>query len=232
MRVLVSVIFVVSVILGLTACGTLGERRFETYGNALTPGIYLEPETRAVIPEGFELRSVEPKGIDLTKVSEGFRNWLYNDAASYCTIGYGHLIKKASCDGSEPVEFRYGISEPHGEELLVEDMGWAQFTVMRMVDIDLTEGQYAALVDFVFNVGSGNFRNSTLLKVLNQRQLDGVPFQFRRWVKAGGRVWPGLETRREREIELFFDGVGIPRAAPEEDEDLSHIDIRIGEPSL
>ncbi len=176
-----------------------------------------------------ELRPVYGKGVALTKASEGFRGRLYNDAADYCTIAYGHLVKLAPCDGSEPAAFLRGVTEAEGTELLVEDMGTAQVTVMRLVGVDLTDGQYAALCDFVFNVGSGNFRRSTLLKVVNAGDFDGVPFQLRRWVKAGGRELPGLVTRREREIELFFDGLPIARAAPPAGMDVEPVDIRAGE---
>jgi GH24 family phage-related lysozyme (muramidase) len=195
----------------------------------LTPGIFLEPDERAVLPPGVELRPVYDKGISLTKESEGFVGDLYNDAAGYCTIAYGHLIKLARCNGSEPVEFRGGVSEPRGVELLREDMGTAKRVVLTAVNVDLTDGQYAALCDFVFNVGGGNFRKSTLLKVINAGAFQEVAFQMRRWIKAGGRELSGLVTRREREIELFFEGIGIPRAAPPVDMDLSPLDVRTGE---
>jgi GH24 family phage-related lysozyme (muramidase) len=194
-------------------------------------GIFLEPTERAVRPAGTELRPVYPPGITLTKLSEGFRSRLYNDAAGYCTIAYGHLIKLARCNGTEPAEFLRGVTEPRGEELLVGDLGQAQIAVQTAVKRGLTDGQFAALCDFVFNVGSGNFRRSTLLRVVNDGDHGQVPFQFKRWVKAGGKVLPGLETRREQEIELYFDGLPIPRAAPAEGVDLSPIDIRAGEPA-
>jgi len=215
----------------LTGCEGAGEVEFPTV-DRLTAGIFLEPEERAVLPPGVELRPVYDKGIELTKVSEGFRSNLYNDAARYCTIAYGHLVKRAPCNGKEPAEFRRGVSRERGTELLVDDMGTAQITVMTSVEVDLTDGQYAALCDFVFNVGSGNFRRSTLLKVVNAGQFERVPFQLRRWVKAGGRELAGLKTRREREIELFFDGLPLARLAPLEGEDLSVIDIRAGEAEL
>ena len=195
----------------------------------LTPGIFLEPMERAALPAGVGLRKVYAQGLDLTKASEGFVSNLYNDAAGYCTIAYGHLIKLASCDGSEPEEFRQGVSEFRGTELLRDDMGRAELSVMTTVEADLTDGQYAALCDFVYNVGGGNFKRSTLLKVVNNGEFDRVPFQFRRWVKAGGRELSGLKTRREREIHLFFEGIGIPRVAPPEYEELSPVDIREGE---
>jgi len=195
----------------------------------LTPGILLEPKERLALPEGVELRKVFAKGIDLTKLSEGFVSQLYNDAAGYCTIAYGHLIKLAGCDGSEPSEFREGVSEPRGAELLRGDMSHAEWAVMSMVDVDLTDGQYAALCDFVFNVGRGNFGRSTLLKVINAGEFHQVPAQLRRWVRAGGRELEGLKTRREREIKLFFEGMAIPRLAPSEGGEMASIDIRTGE---
>ena len=222
------VIFSFALVIQLSGCAQKKDQEFEQVSDALTPGIFLE-ETRALIPEGKVLRKVHPDGIKLIKMSEGFRGKLYNDAAGYCTIGYGHLIKKLSCDGTEKREFRLGITEPRGEDILIVDMNWAKYSVMRSVSVDLTQGQYAALVDFVFNVGSGNFRKSTLLKKVNAQHHVEVPFQFRRWVRVGSKVWKGLVTRREREIDLYLQGTAIPRLLPEAGEELPVIDIRAGE---
>jgi GH24 family phage-related lysozyme (muramidase) len=198
--------------------------------DTLTPGIFLDDEAqRAVLQEGVEVRKVYDKGVELTKESEGFRGRLYNDAANYCTIGYGHLIKLAACDGNESSEFRAGISVPRGTEILREDMEKAEVGIMTLIDAQLTDGQYAALCDFVFNVGVGNFRKSTLRRRVNASDFDRVPFEFRRWVYAGGRKLSGLAKRREAEIKLFFEEIGVPRAIPPADVDLSPIDIRSGE---
>ncbi len=194
-----------------------------------TPGILIEPAPRDVDLGGIELREVYEPGIQLTKQSEGFVSELYNDAANYCTIAYGHLIKLAPCDGTEPEEFLQGFTEPQGAELLVNDMAKSQLAVMREVKAELSDGQYAALCDFVFNVGSGNFKRSTLLKVINANNFDNVPFQLLRWVKAGGRELAGLKTRRENEIALFFEGIAMPRALPGDDVDTSPVDIDQGE---
>ncbi len=202
--------------------------QIEQISDALTPGIFLE-ETRGLIPAGVELREVYPPGIKLTKISEGFRSKLYNDAAGFCTIGYGHLIKKAPCGNAERQQYGSGITDEQGEALLIEDMNWAKYSVMKAVSVDLTPGQYAALVDFVFNVGSGNFNQSTLLKKVNAGQHAEVPAQLRRWIRAGGKVWQGLVTRREREIDLYLEGTAIPRLLPGEGEELLDIDIREGE---
>jgi len=195
----------------------------------VTAGIFLEPAERAALPAGVEVRKAYDKAVDLTKESEGFESDAYNDAASYCTIGYGHLIQLAPCDSSIPGEFQQGITEPRGTQILRKDMEKAEVGVMMLVDVELTDGQYGALCDFVFNVGVGNFRNSTLRKRVNAGEHDRVPFEFRRWVFAGGKKLPGLQTRRDKEVALYFDEIGVPRAAPPADQDLTPIDIRVGE---
>ena len=187
------------------------------------------PGNKPNAPSGAQLRVVYEKGMKVTKEVEGFRASLYNDAARNCSIGYGHKIKKNPCDGGEPPEFRRGITEPKAGALLTQDMEAARLSVMTGASVKLSDGQYAALCDFTYNVGAANFKGSTLLKLVNQGDFDKVPAQFRRWVVASGREVDGLRGRREREIELFFDGMAIPRAAPSPDEDLSPIDIEKGE---
>lgn len=212
----------------LTGCAATETAEYAERGDRITPGIFLE-KTRAVIPEGFTVRKVFPPGLALTKVSEGFVDRAYNDAAGYCTIAYGHLIRLARCQSfTLPAEFRGRISEPKGAEILQQDMTTAEYAVQKALNVEANDGQFAALVDFVFNVGAGNFGKSTLLKRVNARKFDQVPYEFRRWTKAGGRVFPGLVTRREKEIVLFFAGTraAVSRAMPSEAE---AIDIRIGE---
>jgi GH24 family phage-related lysozyme (muramidase) len=193
-------------------------------------GILVEDGAKPLLPAGVEIRPVHPKGLELTKVAEGWVPRLYNDAAGYCTVGYGHLIKKAKCDGSEPSEFLKGISMVRGSELLTTDMAAAQIAIMTMVTVVLNDTQYSALTDFVFNIGATNFRNSTLLKRTNANQFDQVPAQLRRWTLADGKTYKGLVTRREGEIVLFFDGQPVPKPLPSPDEDMSPIDISTGEP--
>ncbi len=74
-----------------------------------------------------------------------------------------------------------------------------------MVNVDLTQNQFDALVSWVFNLGPANLAASTLLKVLNAKDYEGVPAQIKRWNKAGGKVLQGLIRRREAEALLFQD---------------------------
>lgn len=215
----------------LAGCKTTGETgELLAQDEYLIPGIFLEEAEREVLPRGVTMREIFPAGLEVTKSFEGWRASLYDDPAGYCTIGWGHLVKRARCDDSEPLEFRRGITKTRGTEILRSDMTRPQIAVMNSVKVNLTDGQYAALCDFVFNVGTGNFKNSTLLKMVNARQHDRVPWEFRRWVKAGNKVYPGLQRRRESEINLYFDGK-IPRGEKPRGVDLSPIDIRTGEPT-
>ncbi|MDX5559620.1 glycoside hydrolase family protein [Escherichia coli] len=63
-----------------------------------------------------------------------------------------------------------------------------------------------ALYSFVYNVGAGNFRTSTLLRKINQGDIKGACDQLRRWTYAGGKQWKGLMTRREIEREICLWG--------------------------
>jgi lysozyme len=72
------------------------------------------------------------------------------------------------------------------------------------VHVPLTQNQFDALVSFVFNLGVGNFRTSTLLKKLNAGDNDGAAQEFGRWIHAGGKALPGLVRRREAERALFL----------------------------
>ncbi len=193
--------------------------------NKITNGIFLEK----VPPTRTRPREISEKGLQLTEDSEGFVPTLYDDAAGYCSIAFGHLVKRAGCDGTESPEFQNGVSFDAGQELLTSDMTKAETVVMLSARHDLTDGEFGALCDFVYNVGEKNFRNSTLSKVVKINQLNRVPGQFRRWVLAGGRPLQGLVRRREREIVLFFDGLPKFKGAAPVGENLSPIDVTLGE---
>jgi GH24 family phage-related lysozyme (muramidase) len=177
-----------------------------------------------------------PEGIKLTEESEGWDEFLYEDSARYCTIGYGHLLKRAPCDGTgDEVRYLNGIQQtPEGESLLQGDLQSAHTTVATQVTLKLTDRQVAAITDFVFNVGSGNFQRSTLLVVLNKGEFSRVRPELKRWVNAGGKPWPGLVKRRERETALFYTDVRTTEAfhlpsTRQPEQNLPPVDIEAGE---
>ncbi len=131
---------------------------------------------------------------------------LYNDPVGHCTIGCGHLVHRGPINGSEPEEFRRGITRDRALELLQQDAATAAGEIARSVTVELSQQQFDALVSFVFNVGTGAFRDSTLLKLLNGADYASVPPQLNRWTKASGQTLPGLVTRRKAEGALFSNG--------------------------
>lgn len=136
-------------------------------------------------------------GLALTEQFEGCRLNAYQDSIGTWTIGYGHTLD---------VHPGQTITLQQAEDLLVGDVLWAERVVNQYVTVPLTQEEFAALVDFTFNLGSGNFLKSTLLKLLNQGNYSAAANEFERWDKAGGVVVAGLLRRREAEAEEFMKG--------------------------
>lgn len=141
--------------------------------------------------------------VDLIKQFEGFVPNLYNDPVGHCTIGYGTLVHKGNCNGSEPDEFKSGISEQKARELLKSEAKTMGDTINSEVKVALNQNQFDALTSFIYNIGTGAFKQSTLLKKLNEGDYTAVPVEMKKWVKASGQTLPGLVRRRDAEAELF-----------------------------
>jgi lysozyme len=135
-------------------------------------------------------------GLELIKRSEGFRSRMYLDVAGIPTIGYGHRLL-------HPESFANGIDEAQAAEILAADVRDAEQAVERLVKVALTQGQFDALVDFVFNLGGGRLGSSTLLKILNQGRYEDAAQQLLRWDQAAGRENAALQARREAELGLW-----------------------------
>jgi lysozyme len=134
------------------------------------------------------------KGIELIKHLEGCELEAYKCAAGVWTIGYGHI------KGVTPESV---ITQEQAEQMLVEELNEYEGYINDMVTTPLSQNQFDALVSWVYNLGGGNLKASTLLKVVNQGEFDGVPAQIMRWNKAGGKVLEGLTRRRQAEADLF-----------------------------
>lgn len=140
-----------------------------------------------------------PYGLMITESFEGCVLHAYRDVAGVLSIGYGHT-------GSDVQEGQV-ITQAQAEILLKADIASSVVVVNHMVQVPLNQNQFDALVDFVFNVGQGNFYNSTLLRKLNAGDYAGAAEQFSAWVYAGGEVQPGLVRRRDAEAGLFNQAV-------------------------
>ena len=141
-------------------------------------------------------------GLHLTENFEGLRLIAYPDPATNgdpWTIGYGHT-------GAE-VHKGMTITQEQAEELLMQDVKKAAATVNAKVTTDITQEEFDALVDFVFNVGAGNFNASTLLKKVNSGDIQGAANEFLKWDMAAGKHMAGLLKRRHAEAKEFLSGM-------------------------
>lgn len=143
---------------------------------------------------------ISDHGLRLLKEWEGCKLQKYRDAGGKWTIGVGHLLTKEELIGGK---YDDGITMDEALSLLAADLKPAEAAVNGAVAVDLYQYQFDALVSFVFNVGVGAFRKSTLLKRLNAGRYEEVPTELRKWVRAGGKRCVGLAHRREKEIALW-----------------------------
>ena len=134
-------------------------------------------------------------GIELIKSFEGLMLEAYLCPANIWTIGYGHTKGVQKGDTLE--------DETEAEALLAKDLLIYERIVNKALEVPVTRNQFDALVSFVYNIGGGAFRKSTLLRKLNSGDTKGASVEFRRWVRAGGKKLRGLVKRREAEEALF-----------------------------
>tara|TARA_R110002153_G_scaffold26953_2_gene83873 strand:+ start:3543 stop:3986 length:444 start_codon:yes stop_codon:yes gene_type:complete len=139
---------------------------------------------------------ISQEGLSLIKKFEGCELEAYRCAANVLTIGYGSI--KGVKEGDT-------ITQEEADSLLLHEMDEYEGYINDMVNADLKQNQFDAMVSWVFNLGPSNLQASTLLKVLNSKDYEGVPSQIKRWNKAGGQVKQGLIRRREAEA-LLFEG--------------------------
>jgi lysozyme len=167
----------------------------------------LEPQNEDA---GEETRAAPPhlsqRGADFVARFEGCILRLYNDPTNNATIGVGHLVHMGPINGTEPREFRSGITREQALELLGQDARAAADAVRRLIKVPLEQHQVDALISFTFNCGEGSLQVSTLRKRLNAGEYSAVPHELGRWVFSQGKKLPGLVRRRQAEGMLFSEG--------------------------
>lgn len=137
-----------------------------------------------------KLMTTSQAGIDLIKKYEGCKLTAYKCPAGVWTIGYGT---------TKGVKSGMTITKEKAEELLKSDVAPIE-KQLNALKINFRQGQFDALVSFIYNLGIGSFNSSTLKKKI----LAGAPdseicAEFKKWNKAGGKVLAGLTKRREEE---------------------------------
>ena len=132
---------------------------------------------------------------ELIKQFEGLRLKAYLCPAGIWTIGYGHT------SGVSPNSF---ITIQEADEYLHRDVATIEMQLNKL-NLILRQCQWDAIISFVFNVGIGNFKASTLLaKIRINPDDNSIIDEFLRWVYANGKVMKGLQKRRLAEMKLYF----------------------------
>lgn len=134
--------------------------------------------------------------ITLIKQFEGCKLEAYQDQAGVWTIGYG----------STGPGIREGltISQKVADGMLLGDVSWLSQDLSKLVGINVNQNGFDALVSFVYNIGLGAFKNSTMLKLILQHKIQEAALEFSKWDHVNGVVNEGLLTRRLAEQKLFL----------------------------
>lgn len=145
------------------------------------------------------------EAIDLAKgvcrLFEGLRLRPYLCPAGIPSIGYG----TTRYENGQAVQLTDPpITAERADELLDFDMRTKFIPAVAVLCPGVrADGLNAALLDFTYNLGPTNLRNSTLRRRVNERDFEGAKAEFMKWVRGGGRVLPGLVRRRKAECDLF-----------------------------
>jgi lysozyme len=193
---------------------------YKRYGQTPPAQLNIDPSTGAVLP--FDAATptilqqfmtyvwnIEPSqgALDFIRQTESLSLTPYHgaaDAPGVYTIGYGHKILPS--DPYWPYGSIQAISQDEAEALFEADVGIAASAVRNMVQVALSQGQFDALVSFVFNLGGAKVASSTLIQKLNSGDYAGAAAEFTRWVYANGQIAAGLVTRRVAEQTTFATG--------------------------
>jgi lysozyme len=129
---------------------------------------------------------------------------MYEDQAGHLTIGYGHLIRPNELKSGI---YEEGLTEEEAEDLLARDLSDAEAAVNRLVEAEINQNQFDAMVSFTFNLGPGAMQN--LAEVVNREDWEGAAHKIGLYNKvtdpaSGKKITSrGLLRRRTEEIELF-----------------------------
>ena len=141
-----------------------------------------------------DIMAIAESTLSFITKEEGFRNKAYKDSKGLLTIGVGHLIKP-----SEPHLVNATLTDEQVKELLKSDLKWCSEAVETSVKVPLNQSQFDALYSLCFNIGETNFRKSTVVKKINENDLQGAADAILMWNKPDVLV-----NRRKRERALFL----------------------------
>ncbi len=138
--------------------------------------------------------------LPLIKEFEGLRLEAYKCSAGVWTIGYGST---RGITGFKVLP-NDTITLDEAEMLLELDLKPFYDGVLELVEVEMNQNQLSALVSLAYNIGLGNFRSSTLLRLLNDGDYTGASDEIVKWRRANGQIIQGLVNRRKKEREIFL----------------------------
>lgn len=138
--------------------------------------------------------NISEKGINLIKSFEGCKLKAYLCPANVWTIGYGH---------TNGVYKGMTITQEQADKYFLDDIKPIE-EYLNSLNVELTQGQYDALVSFTYNLGLGKLKSSTLLKCVKAKQFKAAAEQFAKWIYVNNKVSKGLINRRDKEKDLFL----------------------------
>jgi lysozyme len=145
-------------------------------------------------------REINAAGLELIKDWEGCLLRAYPDVAGIWTIGYGHI--RGVVPGMT-------ITQAEADATLADDLASSRQAVDSTTsDVRTTDNQFGAMVALCFNIGSANFRGSTVLREHRSGNGARAAEAFLMWNKShvNGvlREVVGLTNRRNAERLLYL----------------------------
>lgn len=143
-----------------------------------------------------KLMTISNAGLALIKKYEGCKLKAYKCPAGVWTVGFGTTKGVKAC---------MEIDLATAEKMLLGDVAPIEKAINKL-GINFRQGQFDALVSFIYNLGIGNFNSSTLKKkIVAGAKDEDIAAEFGKWNKAGGKVLAGLTKRREEEAKLWME---------------------------
>jgi GH24 family phage-related lysozyme (muramidase) len=138
----------------------------------------------------------------IIKKFEGKRLKAYKDSGGIYTIGYGSIY---NWDKNRPVISTDVIDDTTALNWLRKEIGTKSAEIKKLIKVPVNQNMFDSLTSLAYNIGTGTFKKSTLLRLLNSGSNKNlVADEFLKWNKVKGNIVPGLTNRRILEKELFL----------------------------
>lgn len=138
---------------------------------------------------------INQEGLDLIKRFEGCRLSVYLDPIGLATVGWGQRTD---------LPVGTSITQSEADSMLQEAVAAVAKGVGSLVTKEIDPRPFSALCSLAYNIGLGNLKRSSVLRLVNDGEMEKAADHFLDWDQAGGKVLTGLKTRREAERALFL----------------------------